>query len=48
MKINSKHICDDCESVIPHKFNKYGLTDICDKCEEFYQLSYEQTMGGLK
>ena len=41
MKIGSKYYCDDCEVEIP-QFNSYGLKDCCDKCESFYQLSYDE------
>ena len=36
MKIKNKYFCDDCEIEIG-EINKYGLHDLCDKCEEFYQ-----------
>ena len=36
MKIGNKYLCDDCEAEM-NEINKYGLHDLCDKCEEFYQ-----------
>lgn len=36
MKIKGKNYCDDCEIEI-NEINKYGLHDICDKCELSYQ-----------
>ena len=41
MKIGSKYYCDDCEKEM-NKVNKYGLHNLCDKCESFYQLSYDE------
>ena len=41
MKIKDKYFCDDCEAEMG-EINKYGLHDLCDKCEEFYQKPYEE------
>ena len=41
MKKENRYYCDDCEREM-NEVNKYGLTDVCDKCESFYQLSYDE------
>ncbi len=46
MKIGDKWLCDDCSTLdneveIP-QFNIFGSTDLCDKCESFYQLSWDE------
>ena len=35
MKVKNKHFCDDCEKEM-NKVNRYGLHDLCDKCERSY------------
>ena len=41
MKYENKYYCDDCE-IEMNKINKYGLHDLCDKCELFYQIEDEE------
>ena len=41
MKVEEKYYCDDCEIEID-KINKFGLHDICDKCELSYQIKEEK------
>ena len=36
MKYENKYYCDDCETEM-NEINKFGLHDICDKCELSYQ-----------
>ena len=41
MKIGNKWFCDDCEVEIP-QFNSFGLTDLCNNCDSFNQLSWDE------
>jgi len=37
MKYENKYYCDDCETEM-NEINKFGLHNICDKCELSYQI----------
>ena len=44
MKIGNKYFCDDCE-IETNKHNSYGLTNICDNCEDHSYIKPQKVHG---